>query len=169
MKTTLKYLWLMTLIVALLGLAACSDDDDDNNNGGNNPPVPDAWIGKWISAGDDVAPILVAFAGYDSIYATFNENNTVILETHVPDEEWVVTNGTYDVVESESGDIHAISVTYPTYAQEGIIQVFPDDVDYLWLEVVQTNIGATIPTVDAGFGADETLGTMNIQVYRRVE
>lgn len=168
MKTTLKYLWLMTLIVALLGVAACSDDDDNNNNN-TTPPTPDAWVGKWISAGDDVAPLLVAWAGYDSIYVTFNEDMTVVLETHVPDNAWVVDNGTYDVTESESGDIHSIHVTYTAYAQDGIIQVFPADVDSLWLEAIAVGLPNPVPTPEGGFGADPDLGTTNIQVYRRVE
>jgi hypothetical protein len=168
MKTTLKYLWLMTLIAALVGVAACSDDDDDDN-GGTTPPVPDAWVGKWISAGDDVAPILVAFSGYDSVYVTMNENNTLVLETHNDADGWVVTNGTFAITESENGDIDGFAATYPTYEQEGIIQIFSASVDSMWLEVVATNIGATIPTVEAGFGADPTLLDSNIQVYRRVE
>lgn len=169
MKTTLKYLWLAALILAMVGVVACSDDDDDDNNTGTNPPVPDAWVGKWISAGDDVAPILVAFSGYDSVYVTLNENNTVVLETHNEADGWVVTNGTFSVTESASGDIDAFAGTYPTYEQEGIIQVFSADVDSMWLEAVATNIGFAIPTPEGGFGADATLTDTNIQVYRRVE
>lgn len=167
MKTTMKYALTLSLILIALGLAACSDDDD--NDTGTTPPVPDAWVGKWISAGDDVAPILVAFSGYDSVYVTMNENNTLILETHNDADGWVVTNGTFSVTESANSDIDAFTGTYPTYEQEGIVQFFSADVDSMWLEVVATNIGATIPTVDAGFGADPTLLNANIQVYRRVE
>ena len=167
MRNVLKYTWLMLAILALLSLAACGDDDDDNNTGTNPEPEADAWVGRWLSAGDDVAEILVNFANNDSIYVTFNENNTVVLETHVPGEAWVTTNGTYLVTESATGDVHSIEVSYPTYDQEGIIQVFEAAVDSFWLEAVATTIGAPIPTPESGFG-NNGYGTTNIQVYRRV-
>ncbi len=168
MRNVLKYTWLMLAILALLSLAACGDDDDDNNTGTNPEPEADAWVGRWLSAGDDVAPVLVNVYQNDSIYVTFADDNTVTLESHSPGSAWVTTIGTYSVTESATGDLHTINVSYPTYDQEGIIQVFPANVDSLWLEAVPLNYGFTIPSVNAGFGNNDQ-GTDNIQVYRRVE
>jgi hypothetical protein len=165
MNKSLKYALLLTAILALTGLAACGDDDDNNPV---TPPAAKAWVGKWISAEGDVAPVLVAFSGYDSVYVTLNADNTIVLETHSDVENWVVTNGTYGVTKSATGNIHTINVTYPTYEQEGIVQIFAASPDSLWMEVVPINAGLNIPTPTNGFGSDPAWGVTNIQVYRRV-
>ncbi len=173
MRTTLKYLWLMTLIAALVGLVACSDDDDNNNNGNNNPGTPDPWEGTWLSAGTDVAPILVAFAGNDSIRVTFNADQTVFLESHVPATGWSSQNGIYTFTENEGSDILTVHIEYtnPNFIQDGIMQIWTASPDSMYLEAVQTDpdIGATPLTYDQGFGADPALGILNIQKYRKVD
>ena len=72
MEKTLKLALIATLALGLLALGACSDDDDDGDNGGTNPPVPEAWEGTWLSAEDDVAPILVTVFDYDSVRVSSN-------------------------------------------------------------------------------------------------
>jgi hypothetical protein len=165
---SLKLTMIATLALGLLAFAACSDDDD---NGGTNPPPPQTtWIGTWLSAGDDVAPLLVTLFNYDSVRVTMNENNTVVLETHPAGGAWSSISGVY-AVDTKAGGIRSISISYPTFEQEGIIEVFAASPDSMWLEVVQTvpDIGATPPTVADGFGANPALGTTNIQRYRRVD
>jgi len=171
MKKILNYAMLLTLTLALVGLAACSDDDDDDNNSGTNPPVPDAWVGTWLSEGDDVAPILAgAPFNYDQIRVTLGEDNTVLLESHVTDGAWSSLNGTYAVTESANSDIDAIQIVYPAFTQEGIIQVWTASPDSMWLEAVQTvpDYGFVPRTPESGFGTDPVYTDTNIQVYRRV-
>lgn len=167
MNKTVKFALLATLALGLVALAACNDDD--NGGGGTTPPVPDAWIGKWISTGADVAPVLVTAYDYDSVYVTFNADQTVKLETHIANGAWATLNGTYGITESANSDIDVIEVSYPgAYDQEGIIQVFPATPDSLWLEAVALGYGLTIPTVANGFSVDDHTAYRNIQVYRRV-
>ncbi len=168
MKMSLKYALLMTLLIAMLGLVACSDDDDDND-GTIIPPTPDAWVGEWLSTGADVAPILVTLFAYDSVRVTLNENNTVQLDTHPAGGAWTSLSGVYTATKSASGDVHAIAINYTAFEQEGIIQVIGGTPDKLWLEAVQTvpDIGAVPRTPATGFGSDAGLGALNIQKYDR--
>lgn len=169
MRTTLKLMLLLLAALAMLSFVACSDDDDDDN-GGTNPPLPDdPWVGQWLSAGDNVAPLLVAVFNYDSVRVWLNEDQTVRLDTHVQGGAWSTLNGTYVVNESQMGDVHSIELVYSAFEQQGIIQVIEASPDTLRLEAVQTtpDIGATPRTPETGFGSDQTLGTSNIQVYVR--
>ena len=58
---------LLYLLIALLSISfiACSDDD----NAGGTDPIEDAkpWVGTWLSAGANVAPILTNVFQYDSV------------------------------------------------------------------------------------------------------
>ncbi len=164
-----KWSLLLVLVLSMslaFFMAACSDDDDDNGSG---PDVTfmDSLAGDWLSAGTNVAPLLVALFQYDSVEVGFAENNTVTLNAHVTDGAWTgEVNGTFEVTESEDMYIHSIHLIYPTYEQEGIIEII-DGGNTMRLEVVQTvpDIGATPLTPDDGFGSDPNLGIMNIQTY----
>jgi hypothetical protein len=152
------------ILIALLGLmliVGCEDTKNDDKD-----TDVDAWIGTWLSAGADVAPILVAVFQYDSVRVTFEEDNTLTLDSHVANGAWTSIPGTYVVTESADGDIHGFAANYTAFEQEGIIEVI-DNV--MRLEAVQTvpDIGATVPTVAGGFGADPALGVANIQTYRK--
>ena len=168
MKTTLKYALMLTLLIGLVSLTACGDDDD-NGTGTNPNPTTDIWVGVWESIEGDVAPLLVAVYDYDTVRVTFNENNTVLLETHVRDGAWGTQSGTYQVTESASSDIDAIVVDYPGSYQEGIVQFWSASPDSMWLEVVQTvpDLGSAPRTPASGFGSDPGLGAFNIQKYRK--
>jgi hypothetical protein len=171
MKTTLKIAFLLTLVLGLVALGACSDDDDDNGTGTNPNPTAKPWHGTWLSTGTDVAPILVSLFSYDSVRVTMNDNNTVVLETHPAGGAWASQSGVYTVTESASSDIDAIAINYTAFEQEGIVQVWAAAPDSMWLEVVQTvpDIGATPRTPATGFGSDAALGVLNIQKYRRID
>lgn len=170
MRTTLKMMLVLLASLALLTVFACSDDDDDNG-GPTTPPDPDPWIGQWLSAGDNVAPILVTVFNYDSVRVWLNEDLTVRLDTHVEDGAWTTTEGVYSVTEAATGDVHSIELVYSAFSQEGIIQVISGSPDEFQLEVVQTvpDIGAVPRTPESGFGSDPGLGDLNIQVYVREE
>jgi hypothetical protein len=161
---------LLYLLIALLSITfiACSDDDND----GGTDPIDDAkpWVGTWLSAGSNVAPILVNVFQYDSVRVTMNVDNTVTLESHVKDGAWSTLPGVYTVTESSSGNVHAININYTAFEQEGIIEVVSGTPDQLKLEAVQTvpDIGATPRTPESGFGSDPALGNLNIQTYVRI-
>jgi len=156
------------LVVAMVFSVGCKSDDDDNNPTGTNNQ-PDPWVGTWLSAGANVAPLLVALFQYDSVRVVMNDDQTVVLSTHPAGGAWADLNGTYTVTKSASGDVHTIEIDYTVFAQAGIIQVISATPDTMKLEVVQTNpdIGATPRTPETGFGSDPTLGNTNIQVYVR--
>ena len=156
-----RYPLILILILGLFLVFGCEDDEGTDDD----VIETDAWVGTWLSAGTDVAPLLAALFSLDSIEATFNEDNTVSLRQHEVGAAWTSLNGTYLITESTDSEIDAITLDYTTFTQEGIIEII-DGV--LRLEAVQTvpDIGATVPTVAAGFGADPTLGIVNIQTYR---
>lgn len=161
-----KWLLVMMMIAAMASFMACSDDDDDDNGGTNPPPAADPWVGQWLSAGANVAPILVAVFNYDSVRVYMEDDGTVQLDTHIAGGAWSSVSGTYAVTESASGDVHSIELIYPAFSQEGIIEVIDDT---MRLEAVQTvpDIGAVPRTPETGFGSDAALGTTNIQTYVR--
>lgn len=169
MRAILKTSLLLVAALALLNIVACSDDDD--NGGTNPPPAADPWVGQWLSAETNVAPLLVTLFNYDSVRVWINEDQTVRLDTHVDGGAWTTINGTYAVTESASGSVHTINLIYPAFEQGGIIEVTDGTPDTMKLEVVQTtpNIGATPRTPESGFGSDVALGTFNIQNYVREE
>ena len=156
------------ILIALLGLmllVSCGDTKNDDE-----AKDVDAWIGTWLSAGTDVAPILAAFFQYDSVRVEFKDDNTLTLESHVANGAWTTLQGTYVITESVDGDIHHFAANYTAFEQEGIIEVTDGDPDVLRLEAVQTvpDIGAIPPTVAVGFGQDPTFGAGLIQTYKKV-
>ncbi len=154
----------LTFILLSAVFMACSEDSTSPED---TPRVPEVWEGTWLSAGANIAPLLVTF--YDSVRVEFGEN-TVILTTHVPGGAWSQPDqGTYSVTKSQAGDIHTIDIVYTALEQSGIFQIISANPDTMKLEVVQTvpDLGATPATVVAGFGSTSggAYGTWNIQVY----
>lgn len=133
-------------------------------------------IGTWVSAGDDVAALLVTFFTVDSVVATFNANQTYEVLQYAGGSTTALTlSGTFSQSESSVAGIWEISVdqTSPsTLTSQGIFNVDasnnPNSAQY---EIVQTSpdIGATAPTAVDGFGSSSggAFGTTNIQTYRR--
>ena len=87
---------LLTLILTLMLSVSC--DSDDSGGTGNTPPKE--WVGVWLSAGTDVAPLLVAVFSYDSVRVTMTDDGLVTTESHVTDGAWTTINGTFSVTES---------------------------------------------------------------------
>ena len=164
MKRLLSLILISGLII---GFAACSSSDDSPTNGDGETPE---WVGTWLSAGVDVAPLLVAVFNYDSVRVQFNADNTLTLESHVTDGAWTTIPGVYTITESATGNIHTIAINYTVFEQEGIFQIISGTPDRMELEVVQTvpDIGAVPRTVASGFGSDAALGTINIQWYNKI-
>lgn len=162
-----RLLSLILISGLMIGFAACSSSDDSPTNGGEETP---AWVGTWLSAGADVAPLLVAVFNYDSVKVIMNADNTIALETHVAGGAWASLPGVYTITESTTGDVDAISINYSAFEQEGIVQIISGTPDRMELEVVQTvpDIGAVPRTPATGFGSDATLGAYNIQWYSKI-
>lgn len=169
---TMRILFVLFLLVGGLGLSACSDDDDDNPTGpGGNGGDTDPIVGTWLSEGENVAPILASF-NIERVQVTFDDDGTVALSQTVTGTAPTSNSGVYTVTEAATGDVHAIAINYtgtPAFEQEGIFEVISASPDTLRLEVVQTvpDIGATPRTPADGFGSDQTLGNLNIQIYIR--
>ncbi|KAA3615091.1 MAG: hypothetical protein D8M58_11615 [Calditrichaeota bacterium] len=171
MNQFLRLFALLVSVSMLLFAVSCSESDSGTDSNGDDA---EAWVGKWLSAGDNIAPLLTSFS-IDSIYVTMNEDGSIVLDQHVIGAGWSTNSGTYSVTKSATGDVHSISISYssPSFDQGGIIEVTEGTSATMQLEVVQTNpdIGAVPPTVTAGFGSTNggALGTINIQNYVAVE
>lgn len=163
-----RLLIVLTIILGLALMTSCSKDDD---NGTTPTPQVDPWIGTWLSAGANVAPILVALFNYDSVRVELLDNHIVKTHSHVSSGAWATVEGTYAVTESASGDVHSVQFVYAAFSQAGIVQVTAGTPATMKLEVVQTvpDIGAVPRTPETGFGSDPALATMNIQNYVKVD
>lgn len=163
-----RLLLVLTIVMGMFLMISCDKDDD---NGTNAPKAVDPWVGTWLSAGTNVAPLLVSLFKYDSVKVEMKDNQTVTLMTHPAGGAWATVNGTFVVTKSATGDVHTIQIVYPSYEQGGIIQVTAGTPATMKLEVVQTvpNIGATPRTPATGFGSDAALGTWNIQTYVKLK
>ncbi len=160
----MKRLAMVLMLVFGLFLSMSCDKDDDS---GTEPTAPvDAWVGTWLSADANVAPILVAVFQYDSVRVELTENQIVKTHSHVKDGAWSTVEGTYNITKSDTGEVHAVEFIY-AFSQEGIMQITAGTPDIMKLEVVQTipNIGAVPRTPESGFGSDTALGIANIQNY----
>ncbi len=133
-------------------------------------------IGKWSSAGVNLAPLLV-YAGIDSIYANFKGDNTYVVESFTPDGSKTTLTGTFTQAHSTVATIWDITVNQssPTaLASVGIFSVYsefsPLTMKY---EIAQTEpaiVGVTPPTATGGFGSTSggAYGVLNVQTYVRM-
>ncbi len=168
MRTNSKRLFApLAIAIATAGLSACNED------GGPDPqpdPISEAWIGSWLSAGNNVSPLLAGDPfNIDSLRVAFDEDLVVTASQLVVGGAWTTFAGTYTVVESASGDADEITIDYEFFSQGGIGLVTSGNPDELMLEVVQTipDFGFVPRTPETGFGSDPLYGTTNIQIYER--
>jgi hypothetical protein len=161
-----KALLILMVIFGLFMVMGCGEDSATDSK--TDPS--DLIVGKWLSAGSNVAPLLTNFA-IDTVQVEFKSDLSVAMASHVSGAGWVPTGGTYVLTKSASGNVHAIQIIYPTYEQGGIVEIIEGNPDQMKLEVVQTtpDIGATARTPETGFGSDAALGSTNIQKYVRVD
>ena len=134
-------------------------------------------IGKWISEGANVAPLLVTYFKVASVSAEFKTDFTYKVNqfnigntTTTPD---LVFTGTFEIAKSAVGNIWTITcnqeMPYAATAS-GIFEVKTAP-EVLWYEVVQTSGTQNVPpTALAGFGSSNggTLGVLNVQKFVRV-
>lgn len=173
MKRLMMILTVLALVAAMI-FSSCSSstgNDDDGNNAVPQLPI----VGKWLSEGANVAPLLLGL-GIVKIEATFNGDNTYTVVSYDTANAPTTLTGTYAATKSAVDDIYKITVnqTSPTsLTSEGIFKVDatknPAEMQY---EIVQTqpSIGATPPTPEAGFGSTNggALGMINVQKYVKV-
>ncbi len=170
-KKNLFALALMLMAAAMLSFTACSKDDDDDNGNGEDP-IPEGLVGNWISEGENVAPLLLAF-DIVKIIAEFREDGTYRVESYDPDDVMSELIGVYTMEESGVGEIWNIVLqqSSPTsLTSTGIFQIIEtDNGREMRYEVVQTDpsLGFAPPTAEGGFGStgDGALGDTNVQYY----
>lgn len=133
-------------------------------------------VGTWVSAGADVAPLLVNLFAVDSIVAVFEANQTYTVSQYAGGSTQPLTlTGTYTQNLTSVGSIWEIVVDQTTPAaltSEGIFDINvsanPDEMRY---EIAQTSpdIGAIPADPAGGFGSTSggVLGDANVQVYKR--
>lgn len=145
----------------------------------SNPASKDLGImGKWLSEGENVAPLLVTYFNVLKVEAEFKTDYTYVVNqfnigntTTVPD---LVFTGNYVIEKSTIDNIWTITANqdlpYSAVAS-GIFEVKANP-EVLWYEVVQTSGTQNVPpTPAAGFGSSNggSLGTINIQKFIRVQ
>jgi hypothetical protein len=156
------------------GLAMVATDAVESNTAAKDLGI----IGKWLSSGANVAPLLVTYFKVEKVEAEFKSNFTYIVNqfnigntTTTPD---LIFTGTFEIAKSATGNIWTITcnqdLPYVAVAS-GIFEVAINP-ELLWYEVVQTSGTQNVPpTPAAGFGSSNggTLGTLNIQKFTRVQ
>lgn len=134
-------------------------------------------IGKWLSEGTNVAPLLVTYFKVAKVEAEFKADFTYKVNqfnigntTTTPD---LVFTGTFVIAKSTTGNIWTITcnqeLPYVAVAS-GIFEVKTNP-EVLWYEVVQASGTQNVPpTPAAGFGSSNggSLGVLNVQKFVRV-
>ncbi len=145
-----------------------------NNSPANNAPQPATLTGEWISAGEDIAPLLRQ-GGFeiDALEVTFTETDyagVILLGTG--DE--VPYGGTYSVNRNTTPWTIVLRQTAPqALTSQGLVEVTGSgDAAVMRLEIVQVDpptLGAQPPTPEGGFGSTQGVEDPadNIQIYRR--
>ncbi len=135
-----------------------------------------AIMGKWLSEGTNVAPLLVTYFNVAKVTAEFKTDYTYIVNqfnigntTTTPN---LIFRGTYQINKSVVGNIWTIDINQaePYVATAAGIFEIKTNPEVLWYEIVQTSgTQNTPPTPAGGFGSSNggTLGTINIQKFVR--
>lgn len=131
--------------------------------------LPLVMEGTWLSAGENVAPLLVSLYQTDTVRVTFT-GSTIILEEHRTESGWRADQvGSFMLGDDSVQDIHGIEIDYTealAYEQAGIVRVLEANPDEMQLEVVVPYL-AHPPTPEDGFGAMPSLGSMITQLFAR--
>ena len=166
----MRKLFFVLIAVATLSFVACEKEKSEVDGTNNQTSV--GIVGNWLSAGDNVAPLLVTYFQVDSITAEFKSNNTYDVTSYsggVP----TAYVGNYVQEKSGTGNIWKITLNQSTptaVTSDGIFEITKEGTNYnMKYEVVQTepNIGSTPPTPEGGFGSTNggAIGDINIQKF----
>ena len=158
------------LLICCFALTACGTAGDNGVGGGASSPI----VGKWLSAGSDVAPLLTALH-FTQVSAQFNADGSYVVHALNDKGQDTELDGTYADQPSSVAGIFDITInqTAPTSLQSnGIYQVDSSGAPVrMQYEIVQTQPtqGWQPPTAAKGFGSTITdKGTqtnINIQKY----
>jgi hypothetical protein len=136
--------------------------------GPETPPV----VGRWLSQGADVAPLLSGPpASIVRIDTAFEADGGYSVVSTNDDQQTVRFEGTYTVDDSTDPARIVLRQTTPqSVRSEGLVRVAGG---VLTLEIAQTEPplnGVTPPTVDDGFGSTSggAFGRDNVQTFRAV-
>jgi len=161
----------LLLLFVLLFFAANYSEAQDK------PQADDDIIGVWLSAGDNISPLLqtIFSNNIDSIYASFLPGQVYSVLQVNKDGTFLYYSGVYSIQASGVGDIYTISIqqSLPVVAEvSGIYEVdMSQNPDFLTYEVVQTSGTQNVPpTPQAGFGSTNggVFGMLNVQKYIRL-
>jgi hypothetical protein len=127
-------------------------------------------IGKWSAY--DISLILVGMGFDDSLYATFNADQSYVVTAYYGGAP-VPFSGSYTMEKSQFNDIWNIVLNQSSpssLTSQGIFKIYTAAPDSMWYEVAQVDpaiAGVTPPTAEAGFGSTSSgaFGTMNVQKY----
>lgn len=166
----MKKLFFILISVALIVSACKKSEEVEVYN-----PSTDGVVGTWISEGSNVSVLLQTYFAIDSITATFESNNTYLVESYSAGAKTTYA-GTYVQTKPSSGTIWTIVLNQSTptaVTSEGIFEITGTSPNFtMKYEVAQTepNIGATAPTVEGGFGSTSggALSTWNVQTFVKV-
>lgn len=133
-------------------------------------------VGKWYSAGENVAVLLSFYFKIDSIYAEFKPDMSYLVESYAEGVKSEM-RGVFTQTKSSTANIWTITVnqSVPTaLTSEGIFEIYYDQSpNKMKYEVAQTEPqqpGVTPPTPAGGFGSTSggAFGTTNVQTYLRL-
>lgn len=170
MKAWKNVLVVMLVVILAFGMTSCSKDDDDNGTGPSTPTMQENMAGTWVSAGANVAPLLIGLYQTDTVRVSFTET-TVTTREHRADSTggaWQADQvGSWSLGETSENDIYSITIDYTeavAFQQVGIVKIFEGTPDTLKLEVVIPSL-ATPPVPSDGFGT--TVNGTNVQTFIR--
>jgi len=167
-----RFFAIMLTILLAFGFASCEKEE-----GEFEIDKTQGVIGRWYSAGEDVAPILRGRPFFtDSIYAEMRADFTFRVESYDAARVMTLFTGTFSQRQSGVGEIWNITlhqnVPFAGVA-EGIFMIHWNEKPIrMQYEVLQTTpaLGLAPPTAAGGFGssAGGALGLANVQVFRRL-
>lgn len=166
----MKKLFFILISVALVFSACKKSEEVEVYN-----PSTDGVVGTWISKGANVSVLLKTYFAIDSITANFKADNTYLVQSYSAGAKTTYA-GTYVQTKPTTGTVWTIVLNQSTptsVKSEGIFEITGTDPNFtLKYEVAQTepSIGATPPTVAAGFGSTNggALLTWNVQTFVKV-
>lgn len=147
-----------------------SADTEVDDSAEDTQQDDDLIQGKWVSKGDDLAPLFVEYFDFVTVEARFRANGNYTVHSVAADGTTYDFSGTWTGDDSTSPGIIVLSQSSPSTATvQGIYEVKSGVLTY---EVVQTqpDFGFTAPTPSSGFGSTAGDGLNpgdNVQVYRR--
>lgn len=157
-------LWTLPLALGCAGTGGTPDGDDMDTDA-----AAMALHGAWVSAGADVAGVLAGPPGnVVRVDASFTAGGDYTAEAEDSSGGVITFSGTYDVDTDTTP--HGITITQASPYQALVEGLWEVDGDTLTYDVTQTmpDLGAVPATVAGGFGSS-TVGTANVQTYRRAE